>query len=105
MRCNAIQLIRLVIHSLQVTEVFEEFLASQAQGQSDAVRILDALDLRYFTPEELLRIFDFNVPGKEPVFIWPPNISNKTKYRLIGNSVNVRVVEMLIRYLFSVSYT
>ncbi|KAJ3998861.1 S-adenosyl-L-methionine-dependent methyltransferase [Lentinula boryana] len=33
-------------------------------------------------------------------FVWPEGISNKTKYRLIGNSVNVHVVTELINFLY-----
>ena len=70
------------------------------------MRILDSLRLRYFTPTELLRIFCF-LPtntaaegGRHPEFHWPEDLSTKAKYRLIGNSVNVRVVANLIDYLF-----
>ncbi|KAF8665148.1 hypothetical protein AX16_000614 [Volvariella volvacea WC 439] len=74
--------------NLDTTNTFDQFLRAQEGGRSDAVRILDSLQLRYFSPEELLRIFDFNRPGQEPAFKWPEGISTKTKYRLIGNSVN-----------------
>ncbi|KAJ7232850.1 S-adenosyl-L-methionine-dependent methyltransferase [Mycena haematopus] len=70
----------------------------------DSVRTLHILRLRYFSPEELLRLFCFTpVPYSSPdgpTFIWPETISRKTKYRLIGNSVNVKVVQELIEYLF-----
>jgi tRNA (cytosine38-C5)-methyltransferase len=33
-------------------------------------------------------------------FLWPEGVSMKTKYRLIGNSVNVKVVTALINFLF-----
>ncbi|KAG6332411.1 hypothetical protein ID866_6682 [Astraeus odoratus] len=89
---------------LSTTEVFDKFLAAQAGGDEDAVRLLDRLGLRYFTPNELLRLFylvdpsDTNAPDD---FVWPPSISRKSKYRLIGNSVNVEVVRRLIEYLFT----
>ena len=88
---------------MQTTLVFDEFLAAQKEGRPDAVRLLDKLGLRYFSPSELLRIFCFGPPSTEGEleFIWPTNISTKTKYKLIGNSVNVDVVSHLIRYLFS----
>lgn len=64
--------------------------------------MLDQLELRYFSPSELLRIFCFKPVGSQDVrFHWPSDISTKTQYRLIGNSVNVRVVTELINYLFS----
>lgn len=79
---------------------------AQARGQVDAVRMLDALRLRYFTPTELLRIFCFLPTNtdtereRQAEFHWPEDLSTKAKYRLIGNSVNVRVVKNLINYLF-----
>ena len=79
------------------------FLAEREKGSADAVRLLDPLQLRYFSPSELLRLFCFELPrddGPES-FTWPDAISTKTKYKLIGNSVNVEVVRRLIDYLFA----
>ena len=75
----------------------------QERGDADAVRLLDPLKLRYFSPSELLRLFCFDPPrGDGPEsFTWPDAISTKTKYKLIGNSVNVEVVRRLIEYLFT----
>ncbi|KAJ7836338.1 S-adenosyl-L-methionine-dependent methyltransferase [Mycena olivaceomarginata] len=87
------------------TTVFDVFLQRQLSPTSadalDAVRTLDILRLRYFSPEELLRLFAFApLHDSSPAFVWPDSISRKTKYRLIGNSVNVKVVQELIGYLF-----
>ncbi|KAJ7102547.1 S-adenosyl-L-methionine-dependent methyltransferase [Mycena belliarum] len=113
------------------TRVFDAFLRAQSQSQSqaeaessdsatenlkaEAVRTLDVLGLRYFSPAELLRLFAFTAPHgnarrnkntppqnalDERPFVWPGGVSRKTQYRLIGNSVNVRVVQELIGYLF-----
>ncbi|KAN0101047.1 S-adenosyl-L-methionine-dependent methyltransferase [Tylopilus felleus] len=88
--------------SLDTTQVFDLFLGARARGDEDAVRILDPLRLRYFTPAELLRILHFtNINTPSASFIWPPSVSTKSKYRLIGNSVNVEVVRRLIVYLFA----
>lgn len=76
------------------------FLQAQSRSDPQALDILKPLRLRYFSPTELLRLFHFTPPGTPLVFLWPENVSNKTKYRLIGNSVNVKVVEKLIEYLF-----
>ncbi|KAF8874456.1 S-adenosyl-L-methionine-dependent methyltransferase [Gymnopilus junonius] len=89
--------------ALDTTSTFDQFLEAQSRGDSDAVNILRPLKLRYFSPSELLRIFAFNDPISEspkPSFIWPDTLSRKTKYKLIGNSVNVTVVQRLIEYLF-----
>ncbi|EIN13227.1 S-adenosyl-L-methionine-dependent methyltransferase [Punctularia strigosozonata HHB-11173 SS5] len=102
--------------TLDTTAIFDEFLSAQENGDPDAVRILNSLRLRYFHPDELLRLFGFRRPvpmmegeknngsaGVEDAedFRWPVDLSMKTKYRLIGNSINIVVVSELIRYLFS----
>ncbi|KAF9565869.1 S-adenosyl-L-methionine-dependent methyltransferase [Agrocybe pediades] len=71
-----------------------------ADVNSHAIKILEPLRLRYFSPSELLRIFAFDLPASESVFTWPDSVTRKTKYKLIGNSVNVKVVQSLIEYLF-----
>ncbi|KAJ8591350.1 S-adenosyl-L-methionine-dependent methyltransferase [Rhizopogon salebrosus TDB-379] len=86
---------------LDTTEVFDRFLAAQSRENEDAVRILDQLRLRYFTPSELLKIFRLEKPESDQQFVWPLSVSLKSKYRLIGNSVNVEVVRHLIDYLFN----
>jgi tRNA (cytosine38-C5)-methyltransferase len=88
--------------NLDTTQVFDMFLSARESGDKNAVRILDPLCLRYFTPAELLQIFHFTNTNTSTVnFIWPPGVSTKSKYRLIGNSVNVEVVRRLIVYLFA----
>ncbi|KAF8554552.1 S-adenosyl-L-methionine-dependent methyltransferase [Imleria badia] len=89
-----------VNENLDTTQVFDSFLGARASGNENAVRILDPLRLRYFTPAELLRIFHFTSTSSDN-FIWPSGVSTKSKYRLIGNSVNVAVVKRLIDYLFT----
>jgi tRNA (cytosine38-C5)-methyltransferase len=90
----------------QTTQTFDAFARAQAEGNAEAVRILAPLRLRYFTPAELLRLFHFDLSHIDQhqsdveTFVWPPNITTKTKYRLIGNSVNVKVVTALINLLF-----
>jgi tRNA (cytosine38-C5)-methyltransferase len=90
-------------HTHQTATVFDAFL--QSKLSADAVHILDTLRLRYLSPEELLRLFSFTPPLTsthlpEHSFFWPDGVSRKTKYRLIGNSVNVNVVQELVSYLF-----
>ena len=52
--------------------------------------------LRFFTPKEILKFLFF---GEN--FSFPKNISDKTKYRLLGNSINVKVVNALLDYLLN----
>ncbi|KAL5534720.1 hypothetical protein ACEPAG_1184 [Sanghuangporus baumii] len=103
---------------LDTTEVFNKFLFQQrhkdtksGEGQEfseDALlSILSPLRLRYFSPSELLRLFHFEPPtipdgngSKVANFLWPDDVTLKSKYRLLGNSVNVEVVRRLVNYLF-----
>lgn len=84
---------------LQTTETFDKFLLAQACGDERAMEILHPLRLRYFSPGELLRLFGFDNVGSGSKFRWPDGVSTKTKYRLIGNSVNVLVVTALMEHL------
>ncbi|KAF9455789.1 S-adenosyl-L-methionine-dependent methyltransferase [Collybia nuda] len=86
--------------NLNTTEIFDKFFQAQSEADPRALEILKPLRLRYFSPIELLRLFHFIPLGTPSVFSWPEGVSTKTKYRLIGNSVNVEVVERLIEYLF-----
>ncbi|KAI1784689.1 S-adenosyl-L-methionine-dependent methyltransferase [Ganoderma leucocontextum] len=89
---------------LDTTQTFDVFLEAQRAGSDGAVRLLEPLRLRYFSPTELLRLFGFLPPSGGVQaghrFVWPEDVSTKTKYKLIGNSVNVRVVTELMNYLF-----
>ncbi|KAH9172832.1 S-adenosyl-L-methionine-dependent methyltransferase [Lactarius sanguifluus] len=89
---------------LDTTETFNKFLLAQARGDESAVEILHPLRLRYFSPGELLRLFCFEDVGSDSSFRWPDGISTKTKYRLLGNSVNVLVVTTLIKLLCQSGY-
>eukprot|EP01036_Dinobryon_divergens_P030829 gene30829-40132_t len=53
--------------------------------------------LRYFSPDELLTLFGYETPH----FHFPSSIkiSNRKKFELIGNSLNVYVVKKLLKYL------
>lgn len=84
-----------VNEDLDTTEVFNRFLEARSRGDEDAVRILDQLHLRYFTPSELLKIFRFEELESNQQFLWPPTVSLKSQYRLIGNSVNVEVSDVV----------
>ena len=61
---------------------------------------LDTKDLfgfiRFFTPEEILKFLCFSKD-----FSFPKDFSEKTKYKLLGNSINVKVVNILMDYLIN----
>jgi len=84
--------------SLDTKETFDRFLQAQAEGDPNPTSILAPLRLRYFSPEELLRLFGFDTDTGP--FSWPAGVTTKSKYKLIGNSVNVHVVAELVDYLF-----
>lgn len=54
--------------------------------------------IRYFTPHEILKLMCFSDD-----FSFPENFSLKTKYRLLGNSINIKVVNILMDYLLNIS--
>lgn len=61
-----------------------------------SIDLIKSLQLRYFTPSEVTRLMCF----PESEFSFPDKISYKSRYRLLGNSVNVLVVSELIKLLF-----
>lgn len=63
--------------------------------EKQSVKLLEGLQLRYFTPTEVSRLMCF----PESEFSFPEKISNKSRYRLLGNSINVLVVSELIKLL------
>lgn len=64
-------------------------------GGEEYIQKLKELRLRYFTPKEVLAIMmfpkDYSIPKTTTV---------KQSYRLLGNSVNVKVISALLKTLF-----
>ncbi|EGG17539.1 DNA (cytosine-5-)-methyltransferase [Cavenderia fasciculata] len=54
------------------------------------------LRLRYFTPKEITRLHGF--PEE---FKFHPSLTSQQCFRLIGNSLNVKIVSELIKYLYN----
>ena len=52
--------------------------------------------IRFFTPKEILKFLSFN-----DNFEFPENLSVKSQYKLLGNSINVKVVSELMEILFN----
>jgi tRNA (cytosine38-C5)-methyltransferase len=90
-------------HFVQTSITFDAFLSAPSSC-ANAVEILHPLRLRYFSPSELLRLFHLEeIDSKKEstgAFQWATGVSMKAKYRLVGNSVNVRVVTELIEFLY-----
>ncbi|XP_059053870.1 tRNA (cytosine(38)-C(5))-methyltransferase [Achroia grisella] len=64
-------------------------------GSNEFIDTLKELKLRFFTPKEVLSLMSF---PKE--YDFPKDISTKQCYRLLGNSVNVKVISELLKLLF-----
>lgn len=74
----------------ELTKCFREF-----KDSADDVECLRILNLRYFTPREVANLMCFPAD-----FSFPSHLTMKQCYKALGNSLNVRVVSFLIRYLF-----
>ncbi|XP_054262116.1 tRNA (cytosine(38)-C(5))-methyltransferase [Macrosteles quadrilineatus] len=75
-------------------EVLQKLVTVKSQDVDDAT--IRSLNLRYFTPREVARLMSF--PDER--FTFPPNITRQQRYKLLGNSVNVKVVALLLNILF-----
>ncbi|KAK3822657.1 MAG: TRNA aspartic acid methyltransferase 1 [Benniella sp.] len=94
------------------TVIFDEAEALKAKVQTNALdlddenntkalALLRTLGLRYFTESEVAHLMGF--PITEGRFSFPATTSLKQRYRVLGNSINVKVVSQLIRYLLTCS--
>ena len=87
-------------HSLgeeDLKKSFQDFKKLQESNDfEESVKCLRGLNLRYFTPREVANLMCF--PSE---FSFPAHLTDKQCYRAIGNSLNVAVVSVLMRYLFS----
>lgn len=57
-------------------------------------KMLRNLNLRFFTPREVCRLMCF-----PESFSFPSDINDKNKYKVLGNSINIKVVAKLIKIL------
>ncbi|GJJ71332.1 tRNA (cytosine38-C5)-methyltransferase [Entomortierella parvispora] len=69
------------------------------ENNANALELLRSLGLRYFTEFEVAKLMGF--PYAEGKFSFPKSTSLKQRYRVLGNSINVKVVSQLIRYLLT----
>lgn len=78
-----------------INEVFTK-LKKEKSNPAEMLDLLKSMELRYFTAQEISKLMCF--PEE---FTFPNYLSDKQKYRLLGNSINVHVVSILIRILVS----
>lgn len=79
----------------QLDAVFVE-IQNESISADEKLEKLRSLKLRYFTPTEVAKLMSF--PDK---FTFPADTSNKQRYRVLGNSINVAVVGKLIEILYN----
>lgn len=87
------------------TGSFLQTLRLDLQYATDDREILPTLGLRFFSPLEVALLHDFPVETSQndeetTKFSFPENVSDSQKYRLLGNSMNVRVVSLIFKILF-----
>ena len=68
---------------------------SEKEKDEEILSNLKKLRLRYFTADEVARLMHFTNK-----LTFPTHFSDNQKYRLLGNSINVKVVGWLMRLLF-----
>uniref|UniRef100_T2MJN0 tRNA (Cytosine(38)-C(5))-methyltransferase n=1 Tax=Hydra vulgaris TaxID=6087 RepID=T2MJN0_HYDVU len=73
----------LILNKLSITE----------NDNESNIDLLESLQLRFFSPEEIAALLCFPI-----CFSFPDKITEKQKYKLLGNSVNVLVVANVMRY-------
>ncbi|CAH2010754.1 unnamed protein product [Acanthoscelides obtectus] len=81
------------------TEEEVEKVYLQANQLTDTAvkgQLLKNLGLRFFTPKEVCRLMSF-----PDTYSFPTSVSDKKKYMVLGNSINVKVVSELIKLLYS----
>lgn len=82
------------------TGSFLQTLRLSLQYSPDDRVILPTLGLRFFSPLEIALLHDFPIE-KNGEFSFPESLNDSQKYRLLGNSMNVRVVALIFKILFS----
>lgn len=69
-------------------------MAYKGVDEEKQVELLRKLKLRYFSPREVA-----NLMGFPPEFSFPETSTIKQRYRTLGNSISVKLVSELMRYL------
>lgn len=79
----------------QLDDIFVQ-IQNESLSSDEKLTKLRSLNLRYFTPHEIAKLMCF--PDK---FTFPSDTTNKQRYRLLGNSINVAIVSKLIEILYN----
>lgn len=82
------------VSSKLLNEVLED-IKSETMSPEEKLSKLKTLKLRYYSPAEVAKLMCF--PDK---FTFPLKATNKQRYRVLGNSINVAVVARLVEILY-----
>ena len=74
--------------------------AAASPPETKSLATLAPLAPRFFSPREIA-----NLHGFPSAFTFPPGLSRKKQYELLGNSLSVQVVARLLTWLFAPSDT
>lgn len=81
-------------HTKQNLDEVYEAIKGEHINDEQKLELLQSLELRYFTPTEVARLMSF--PSD---FSFPAETTDRQRYRVLGNSINVAVVGKLIQLL------
>ena len=81
------------------TGSFLQTLRLDLEYSSDDRVVLPTLGLRFFSPYEIALLHDFPIESGE--FSFPSSVNDSQKYRLLGNSMNIRVVALIFKIMFN----
>ncbi|KAG1656062.1 tRNA (cytosine-5-)-methyltransferase [Nymphon striatum] len=79
--------------SVKIDEVFHSL--NSTVDVAEQIKILKSLKLRFFSPREIANLMCF--PAE---FGFPSELNQKQLFKVLGNSVNVRVISILFSIMF-----
>ncbi|XP_060521295.1 tRNA (cytosine(38)-C(5))-methyltransferase [Cylas formicarius] len=77
-----------------------EILQECSQDSDVFLLLSENLNLRFFTPREICRLMCF-----PETFNFPTDINIRQQYKVLGNSINIKVVSKLIKVLYTLFLT
>lgn len=77
----------------EIDKVYAE-LQSYVSDEEKYLQCIKQLELRFFSPMEVARLMSF-----PEYFTFPDSITDNQRYRLLGNSINVKLVARLVQIL------
>lgn len=78
----------------KIRQIFDQLRGKEDAPEHEKLQLLRELKLRYLTPREIEKLMGF-----PEALNYPDYMTNRQKYKLLGNSLNVQVVAELIKIL------